>query len=521
MRERGIDIRYELTELISSGGMGSVWRGYDTVLDRPVAIKKIRLDQVHTGEQAEEFTQRFRMEARVTARIRHHGVPQVFDAVLDTSFETVYLVMELIDGVPLSDYIHPHTPLPQSWVTAVAAQIATVLSHAHALPVVHRDLKPDNVLVTRDGGVKVIDFGIAAILDGGRPKLTTTGQQIGTLRYMAPELVHGQRVTPRSDLYALGCVIHEMFSGTPLFDAQSEFKVQRQHLEEEPTPLRELRADVPPECEQLILDLVRKDPQQRPPDAYVVYERLLPFLPKPGAPVLATDLYLPGFPDPTRVFRRPNAPLETGQVDPTKLRSTPASAPTAPLSAMHLRTAIENAVRRYDELLAEDRYAQAADLLAPVIDSAAESQGPDSTKVLGLRERVAAAWAVGGEHRRARVEFDALADAYQRVEGRFSASAWECRAASARCRMGLGDVEGGLGELEELLADMVACGGDGSEAVLELRVEIAELFCETGDVESARRLLEPLHADLCVLRGANDELAEYVAQMLRRLSENM
>ncbi|NKY30303.1 protein kinase [Nocardia gamkensis] len=118
-----------------------------------------------TNEQAEEFTQRFRQEARVTARIRHHGVPQVFDAVLDASFEVVYLVMELIDGIPLRDYINPGNPLPLTWVAAVAAEIATVLSHAHAIPVVHRDLKPDNVLVTREGAVKVIDFGIAAILD--------------------------------------------------------------------------------------------------------------------------------------------------------------------------------------------------------------------------------------------------------------------------------------------------------------------------------------------------------------------
>src|SRR5690606_5724736 len=109
------------------------------------------------------------------------------------------------------------------WVASVAAQIATVLSYAHALPVVHRDLKPGNVLITRDGAVKVIDFGIAAILDSSAPKLTITGQQIGTLRYMAPERVHGRRVTPLSDLYALGCLIHEMISGRPLFEADSEF----------------------------------------------------------------------------------------------------------------------------------------------------------------------------------------------------------------------------------------------------------------------------------------------------------
>ncbi|RJO74941.1 serine/threonine protein kinase [Nocardia panacis] len=224
-------------EEISSGGMGSVWRGYDTVLDREIAVKKIRLDQVQTREQATEFAQGFSQEARVTARIRHHGVPQVFDAVLAGSFEAVYLVMELIDGVPLRDYIQPGNPLPLSWVAAVAAQIATVLSHAHAIPVVHRDLKPDNALITRDGAVTVIDFGIAAILDGG-PRLTKTSEVIGTYRYMAPERVLGNRIqNPSSDLYSLGCMIHEMASGTPPFDSMFGYELQRQHVESDPQPL--------------------------------------------------------------------------------------------------------------------------------------------------------------------------------------------------------------------------------------------------------------------------------------------
>ncbi|MGW5440229.1 protein kinase domain-containing protein [Nocardia asteroides] len=514
MREL-IDQRYELTQQLSSGGMGSVWRGFDIVLDRPVAIKRIRVDQVATSEVAAEFRERFRREARVTARIRHHGVPQVYDAVLDVSYENVYLVMELIDGLPLRDYIDPVTPLPLTWVASVAAQIATVLSHAHALPVVHRDLKPDNVLITRDGSVKVIDFGIAAILDQNAARLTRTGQPIGTLRYMAPERVLERQVTPRTDLYSLGCLLHEMISGTPVFDSDSPYLVQQAHVEEEPVALRQLNADVPGEFEELVLELLHKDPRHRPADAYTVYERLLPFLPAPGADLTPEDVYLPGYPDPTRIFRRPNAPLETAQIEPTRVHSQPA-APTEPLTADHLSAAVSEARSRYDELLDLDRYAQAADALAAVIDNAAEAHGVDSPDVLELRREVAAAWALGGEYRRALTELDSLARTYLRVEGKFSESAWEVRAMSARCQMQLGEIDGGLAALRALLTDIVAASGDSCEHALQLRADLAELLAGTGDVAGALDLLEPLYEDLLVLRGPDNPMT---VDVLARLAD--
>lgn len=504
--------RYELTQQLSSGGMGSVWRGYDSVLDRPVAIKRIRVDQVDTGEVAEEFAERFRREARVTARIRHHGVPQVFDAGLDASYEHVFLVMELIDGVPPADYIEPGAGLPLSWVASVAAQIATVLSHAHALPVVHRDLEPANVLITRDGSVKVIDFGIAAILDRNARKLTKTGAAIGTLRYMAPEAMHGYAVAPRTDLYALGCLIHEMVSGEPVFDDESPYRVQHAHMEEPPTPLRQLRPEVPVEFERLVLDLLEKEPQQRPADAYTVYERLLPFLPIPGTEIEPDAVYLPGLPDPTRIFRRPNAPLETAQVEPTRTHTA-----GIPPTATHLDTAVAKARERYSELLELERFAQAADALAAVLEQAAEARGMDNAKVLGLRRDMAAAWALGGEYRRARTELEALAEAYRRVEGKFSESAWEIRAAAVQCQMQLGDIDGGPTAMRTLLAEVVAAAGDSSELALDLRFDLAELLAGTGDLTGALELLEPMYADLCILRGANDDFTMAVAERIDRL----
>ncbi|WP_280502818.1 serine/threonine-protein kinase [Nocardia farcinica] len=519
MRER-IDGRYELTQQISSGGMGSVWRGFDSVLDRPVAIKRIRLDMVDTGEVAAEFTERFRREARVTAKIRHHGVPQVYDAVLDASFDSVYLVMEYIDGHPLRDYIEPGAQLPLSWVASVAAQIATVLSHAHALPVVHRDLKPDNVLLTADGSVKVIDFGIAALLDGSAAGLTRTGQQIGTPRYMAPERIHGHQVTPRADLYALGCIIHEMIAGIPLFAGDSPYLVQHAHMEEPPAPLRQLRTDVPAEFEQLVLDLLEKQPARRPADAYTVYERLLPFLPAPGSDLAPGEHYLPGLPDPTRIFRRPNAPLETSQVEPTRVHVPAVVAePTAPLTDHHLAEAIDGARRQYEELLDQARFAQAAEALAAVLDNAAEARGPDNADVLGMRRDIAAAWALSGDYRRAHAELRALAEAYRRVEGRYSESAWEVRAFAARCQMQLGEIDEGLDALRALLDEVVTYDGDSCPLALELRRDLGELLLGVGDLDGAAELLETLAADLEVLRLPDDPLALEVADQLAQLRE--
>ena len=194
--DRPIAGRYELLEQYGQGGMGDVWRGYDAVLDRPVAVKRILQQSVTSPELAEEFAKRFKREARITARIQHPGVPQVYDAVLEEDYDHLFLVMELVDGVPLTAYIDPARPLPISWAAAVAAQVATVLSYAHDVPVVHRDLKPSNILVTHDGTVKVLDFGIAAMLRTDVTKLTATGSPIGTYQYMSPEQVRGDR-SPR------------------------------------------------------------------------------------------------------------------------------------------------------------------------------------------------------------------------------------------------------------------------------------------------------------------------------------
>ncbi|MGI5253570.1 serine/threonine-protein kinase [Actinacidiphila glaucinigra] len=516
---QAISDRYELLEELSHGGMGDVWRGYDAVLDRPVAVKLIRQASITSPQLAEEFARRFRREARITARIQHPGVPQVYDAVLDASYERLFLVMELVDGIPLTGYLHPGRPLPVSWAAAVAAQVATVLSHAHDVPVIHRDLKPSNILVARDGTAKVLDFGIAAILRTDVTKLTATGSPIGTHQYMAPEQVRGGSITPQTDLYALGCVLHELLSGRPLFAADSEFLVMYQHVNAAPTPLRELRSDVPEALEELVLHLLRKAPEARPEDTQAVYARLLPFIPPPGQEPGAGEAGPAGAPDPTAVFRRPYAPRARARAgaaaagDPAPNGVAAPGVQPVPVPA-RLRADIKEAYEHAEALLEEERFAQAVEVLGEIIEPAARALGSESKQVLALRRRRAAIRLLGGDYRAALPEFDTLADAYARSAGPTGEQARACRAQAARCRAELGQVTDALAALQGVLNVVRAVDSDVSEEAVELRHNIGMLLLAQGRAAEARQVLEPLHQDMCMVFGPEDELTAEIAEAL-------
>ncbi|MEV4875203.1 serine/threonine-protein kinase [Streptomyces cyaneofuscatus] len=516
MSQQAIAGRYELLEGLDSGGMGDVWRGYDAVLDRPVAVKLIRQQAVLGSPQlAEEFAKRFRREARITAKIRHPGVPQVYDAVLDDSYERLFLVMELVDGVALSSYIHPERPLPVSWAAAVAAQVATVLSYAHEVPVIHRDLKPGNILVARDGTVKVLDFGIAAILRSDVTKLTATGTPIGTYQYMAPEQVRGGRTSTQTDLYALGCILHELLCGSLLFSGASEYVVMSQHVNAAPTPLRALRADVPAALEDLVLHLLLKAPEARPADVQEVYERLRPFLPPPGQKPSPGEAHWDGAPDPTGIFRDPYAPRARGGNRPTPTTVDPDVAAAAPVRVPEqLRAEIEEAYQHSDALLEEERYAQAAEVLGELIGPAARALGEESRKVLDLRRQRAAIQLLGGDFRAALPEFEALADAYGRTGGSSGERARGCRAQAARCRGELGQVTDALASLRSVLDVVRSVDGDVSDEAVELRRDIGMLLLAQGLAAEAERILTPLYDDLCLVFGSDDEMTEEVAEAL-------
>lgn len=233
--------------------MGEVWRARDEVLDRLVAVKLLLAASLDSSAAA-----RFRQEAQATARLNHANVVAVHD--FGEAEGRLYLVMELIDGRSLAEVgsVSPRE------VSRIGFQAASGLAAAHRQGVIHRDVKPGNLLLAADGTVKVVDFGIARLADQAATALTGTGLIVGTGSYLAPERALGRDAGPASDMYALGCVLYELLAGHPPFRADTLPALLYQHVQLAPVPPSRLRPDVPPALEELLLSLLEKEPGARP-----------------------------------------------------------------------------------------------------------------------------------------------------------------------------------------------------------------------------------------------------------------
>jgi eukaryotic-like serine/threonine-protein kinase len=272
--------RYELTHLVARGGMAQVYRAHDRLLDRPVALKvlfpELSVDRA--------FVERFRREAQAAANLSHPNIVPVFDWGEDGG--TYYIVMEYVDGQPLSQALRTGGPMPAQRVAMIGARVADALAYAHRHGVVHRDVKPGNVLLTNDDQVKVTDFGIARAVNT-EESLTQTGAVMGTATYFSPEQAEGIGVDPRSDIYSLGVVMFEMVAGRPPFLGESPVAVASKHVRDRPPLLRDLNPTVPPALEAIIAKAMAKSADMRYQTASDLRADLQRFV--AGRPVSAGD----------------------------------------------------------------------------------------------------------------------------------------------------------------------------------------------------------------------------------------
>ncbi|MEJ1092729.1 protein kinase domain-containing protein [Microbacterium istanbulense] len=251
--------RYELQSRIAIGGMGEVWEATDHVIGRTVAIKILKDE--YMGDPG--FLERFRAEARHAALVNHEGIASVFDYGEENG--SAYLVMELVPGEALSTIIERDGPLSADKTLDIVAQTASALQAAHAAGLVHRDIKPGNLLITPDGRVKITDFGIARIAD--QVPLTATGQVMGTVQYLSPEQASGHAASPATDIYSLGIVAYECLAGKRPFTGESQVAIAMAQINEQPPPLP---ATVPIPVQNLVMAMIAKKPADRPSSAATV-----------------------------------------------------------------------------------------------------------------------------------------------------------------------------------------------------------------------------------------------------------
>ncbi|HEX9038933.1 MAG TPA: protein kinase [Ktedonobacterales bacterium] len=270
--------RYRLGEPIGRGGMATIYRATDEhMMDRPVAVKVLR--EVYSSDP--KFVTRFQREARAASALQHPNIVQVFD--YGQSGDAYYIVMEFIDGMDLRRYLKRRGVLPIERGVQIARDVALGLGAAHRRGIVHRDVKPQNIMLNDEGVVKLTDFGIASMYkDADAERLTTTGMTLGTVQYYAPEQAQGEIVRPSADIYALGIVMYEMLTGQTPFDGDTPVAVAMKHIQEIPEPPSALNPRIPPALERIIMRCLEKDPQARFRDGDTLAAALDNFLRAPA-----------------------------------------------------------------------------------------------------------------------------------------------------------------------------------------------------------------------------------------------
>jgi eukaryotic-like serine/threonine-protein kinase len=419
--------RYAVGELLGRGGMAEVYLGTDRVLDRPVAVKVLGSWLVDDGT----FVERFRREARAAARISHPNIVAVYDTGSEDGIH--YIVMELVPGETLADVLRSEGHLASERATRIARSVADALAVAHAAGIVHRDVKPANVMLTRNGGAKLTDLGIARSLEG--ESITRASTILGTAGYLSPEQARGDRVDHRSDIYSLGCVMYEMLTGRQPFEADSPVAVAYKHVHEDPSPPSSVEPSVPPALDAVTMRAMAKDPAARfqaaEEMATAMDEDTVPVRPAAAAttplPVTEPTQRLPRRVDRSRRRRplvpilvglavvallawlafalpdsEPRAGLQAGSPSPSKSTSpTPTTPPPTTPAPPPAPASVEEALTALDALVAagleEGTISDGAaeEIRGRVSDALGEFQDGDTDKAIeeleDLRDKVAEA----------------------------------------------------------------------------------------------------------------------------------
>ncbi|GAA3483480.1 protein kinase domain-containing protein [Streptomyces yanii] len=283
--------RYQLRDLLGEGGMASVYLAYDSALDRQVAIKTL-----HTELGREQsFRERFRREAQAVAKLQHTNIVSVFDTGEDELGGALmpYIVMEYVEGEPLGSVlqadIRSYGAMPADKALKVTGDVLAALDTSHEMGLVHRDIKPGNVMVTKRGVVKVMDFGIARAMQSGVTSMTQTGMVVGTPQYLSPEQALGRGVDARSDLYSVGIMLFQLLTGRIPFDADSPLAIAYAHVQEEPVAPSSINRSITPAMDALVARALKKNPNERFPSAAAMQDEITRVLNaggQTGAPVI-------------------------------------------------------------------------------------------------------------------------------------------------------------------------------------------------------------------------------------------
>ncbi|GAA3357389.1 hypothetical protein GCM10017744_027800 [Streptomyces antimycoticus] len=301
-----VDGRHELTAPLGQGGMAQVWRAREVATGRDVAVKFLRLDsedlrRLDPYEREAELAilyARFRREVELLSSLDHPGIPELYGH--GSHQGSPYIAMRLVTGLTLRAFLDEHNTLPLAPAVAVASQVAQALACAHTLPVVHRDLKPQNIMIDEEGVPTLLDFGIAKPLRADATRYTAHGSTLGSRGYQAPEQILEKEPTARTDIYSFGCIVYELLAGRPPFVLGEDSGLIDKHLHEDPLPPGVYTAGVPEVLDDLVLRMLDKKPERRPAIGEVL-DVLAPWRPRPGDPEPRPRTR----PDPTAPCRRP------------------------------------------------------------------------------------------------------------------------------------------------------------------------------------------------------------------------